>query len=92
MSKFSNSLDKFLNVRIHSQEMLDITFVSRNTLREARHGRTNIRRSTAILLLSAARKITERKKRELDEYLAELEQAYEEEFKTRSKVNKNAQT
>jgi hypothetical protein len=81
MSKFAKSLDGLLKIKVYAKDMIDLTFVTDETLRNARRGKTNIRRSTAVLFLAAARKIVERKKRELDEALAAMEKAYAEEFK-----------
>lgn len=90
MSKFAMALDRLLNVKVYSQDMIDLTFVNKQTLRYARQGKSNIRRSTAILFLAAARKIVEHKKKELDESLAAMEKAYAEEFKAYSEANRSA--
>lgn len=91
MSKFASALDTLLNVKVYAEDMINLTHADRTTLRHARRGDTKIRRSTAVLFLAGARKIVERKKRELNAALAELEKAYAEEFKTRTEVNTNAQ-
>lgn len=89
MSKFSEALDKLLDVKVYAKDLVDLTFVNNETLRNARRGKTTIRRSTAVLFLAAARKIVERKKRELDESLAAMEKAYLEEFKVHAEVTNN---
>lgn len=89
MNKFAMALDRLLNVKVYSNDMIDLTFVNKQTLRNCRYGKSNVRRSTAVLFLAAARKIVERKKRELDESLAAMEKAYVEEFKTRAEVNES---
>ena len=91
MSKFAEALNALLNVRVVNQDIRDLTFVTEQTLRHARHGKTNLRRSTAVLFLSAAKKIVERKKRELDKCLAAMENAYVEEFKTHTRVDTSLQ-
>ena len=90
MNKFSEALDKFLDVKVCLRDMLDLTFVNHQTLCKARHGKSNIRRSTARLFLAAAEKIVENKKRELDNALTAMKRAYADEFINRRDVKEGA--
>lgn len=82
MHKFGTALDNLLLIKTEAKELSEESYISATTIKDARYSIKNIktRKSTAKLLLDAMRVIVARRIKELEDGLAKLEAAYEEEY------------
>lgn len=80
MSKFSEAFSNLIDCKVIREDYIRLTGMSSLTITDVRYGRRQTRRSTAKLCLAASRTVVRNMKKRLDDCLAELEKAYEEEF------------